>query len=330
MTLSRRDFTRLLAGGAAAGMVVPRSVFGFAPPRQETFFTWRAIGTRINVAIGQGGNVMVLRDGGAALISDSKNLGYGFTLKREAEALGAPLRFAVNTHHHADHVGGNAVLTADVPLIAHPTARTRLTTWAAGVVGQENQALANALQQQRERNGSPTVIAELERASEQLRAVAPDRFVPNRDARDGEELRVGSRTVVLRHVGPGHTDNDVFLWMPEENVLHTGDLLFNGTHGFMDQNGGVSSTGWQRSVQTMLGLVNAETVVIPGHGEISNRAGLQRQLDYFDQLRDAVTAAVRQGMTKEQVMELRPEALSDITGNLARNLGVMYDEVRGG
>jgi glyoxylase-like metal-dependent hydrolase (beta-lactamase superfamily II) len=328
MTLSRRDFTRL-AGSAAAGAVLPRSLFGFTRSRQETFFTWRAIGARINVAMGQGGNVMLLRDGGAALLSDTKNPGYGFTLRREAESLGAPIRTVVITHHHADHVGGNAVMSADMPVLAHPTARTRLTTWAAGLVGQPNQAIANAIQQQRERNGNPTVIAELERAQEQIRTVSAERFVPNRDARDGEELRVGSRTVVLRHVGAGHTDNDVFLWMPEENVLYTGDLLFNGTHGFMDQNGGVSSTGWQRSVQTMLGLVNAETVVIPGHGEITTRAGLQRQLDYFDQLREAVTAAVRQGMTREQVMELRPATLSDITGNLARNLGVMYDEVRG-
>jgi glyoxylase-like metal-dependent hydrolase (beta-lactamase superfamily II) len=329
MTLTRRDFARLLAA-AGAGAAMPRSLFAFEPrPVQETFFTWHTIGTRINVAIGSGGNVMLLRDGGSALISDSKNPGYGFTLRREAEALGAPLRFAVNTHHHPDHVGGNAVLTSDLALLAHPTARTRLTTWAAGVVGQENQALNNALQQLRERNGNPTVIAELERAREQLRTVTPDRFVPTRDVRDGEELRVGSRTVVLRHVGPGHTDNDVFLFMPEENVVHTGDLCFNRTHGFMDQNGGVSSSGWQRSVQTILGMVNAETVVIPGHGEITDRAGLQWQYDYFEQLRDAVSTAVRQGMTKEQVMELRPAAFANVTGNLARNLGVMYDEVRG-
>jgi glyoxylase-like metal-dependent hydrolase (beta-lactamase superfamily II) len=330
MSLTRRDFTRLFAASAAAGSALPRSIFALDRAPQETFFTWRAVGTRIHAALGSGGNVMLLRDGdAAALLSDCKNPGYGPTLKREAAAMGSPLRFVVNTHHHSDHVGGNLVFTADVPLLAHPIVKTRLTTWAAGVVGQQNQGLTNAIQQQRDRNGSPTLIAELERSREQLMTAKAEACLPTREVRDGEELRVGSRTVVLRHVGAGHTDNDVFLWMPEENVLHTGDLCWNRQHGFMDPNAGFSTPGWQRSVQTMLGMVNAETVVIPGHGDITDRAGLQWQWDYFEQLRDAVSAAIRQGMTREQVVALQPAAFAGVTGNLARNLGAMFDEIRG-
>lgn len=330
MTLSRRDFTRLLAAGAAAGVAIPRTLLALGPRRQETFFDWRAVGERIHVAMGQGGNAMLLRDGGEGLLSDSKNLGYGFTLRREAETMGTPLRHAVNTHHHGDHIGGNAVLTGDLPLVAHPTARTRIRGWAEGVVGGENEALARALVQLREAGAGAAVIGEVERVSEQVRTVEAERFVPTREVREAEELRVGSRTVLLRHVGAGHTDNDVFLFVPEENVLHTGDLCFNGTHGFMDQNGGVSSAGWQRSVRAMLDLVDGDTVVIPGHGQITDRAGLQRQWDYFEQLRDAVADAVGRGMTREQVMELTPQALSDVQGSPSRNLGVMYDELTGG
>src|SRR5262245_42515316 len=113
MTLTRRDFTRLFAAGAAAGVALPRSLRALAQPRQETFFTWRPVGTRIHAALGSGGNVMLFRDGGAALLSDSKNPGYGPTLRREAEAMGTPLRFLLNTHHHSDHVGGNLAFTAD-------------------------------------------------------------------------------------------------------------------------------------------------------------------------------------------------------------------------
>jgi cyclase len=327
MKLTRRDFTRLVGAGAA-GALLPDLLFADEPRRQETFFMWRPVGTRIHVAFGQGGNVVLLRDGADALIVDSKNLGYGITLRREAEALGARLRYFVNTHHHADHVGGNAAFTSDVPLIAQRTATARIRTWAEGLVGRENQQLATAAETLRGRGGSAAVIGEIDRVREQLRTVTADRFVPAREIGEGEEIRVGSRTVQLKHIGRGHTDNDVFLFMPEENVLHTGDLLFNGSHGFMDQNGGVLSQGWQRSVQAMLALSNSETVVIPGHGEITNRAGLQRQYDYFEQLREAVTRGVAQGLTKEQVMELRPTTLSDITGNPSRNLGVVYDEVR--
>jgi glyoxylase-like metal-dependent hydrolase (beta-lactamase superfamily II) len=330
MTLSRRELTRALAAAAAYGVALPRSLRALAAASQETFFTWRPVGTRIHVAFGQGGNVVVVRDGADAMIVDSKNLGYGVTLRREAEALGSRLRYLLNTHHHSDHVGGNAVFTSDLPLIAHSAASARIRTWAEGVVGRENQQLAAAVETLRGRGASAAVIGEIERVGQQVRTLTADRFLPTRDLAEADEIRVGSRTVRLRHIGRGHTDNDVFLHFPEDNVLHTGDLLFNGTHGFMDQNGGVLSQGWQRSVQAMLALANSETVVIPGHGEITNRAGLQRQWDYFEQMRDAVAQAVRQGMTKEQVMELRPATLADVMGNPARNLGVVFDELRGG
>lgn len=328
MTLDRRDFTKLFAAGVAA-LALPDGARALAHRRQQTFFTWRPVADGVHAAMGQGGNVMLVRDGGQALISDSKNFGYGYVLRREAEALGAPLTHSVNTHHHGDHVGGNIAFTADLPLIAHPLARARVLASAEGTAGQENERLNRTIAQLREEGGSPTVIADLERLAAEIQGVGPERLAPNRDMPDSAEIRVGGLTVHLRHVGPGHTDNDVFLYIPRLNVLHTGDLLFVGRHGFMDQNGGVSSVGWQRSVRVMIELIDGETVVIPGHGDITNRAGLQRQWDYFGQLRDAVEVAVAQGMSKEEVTALEPPALADIGGSPARNLGVVYDEVTG-
>jgi hypothetical protein len=101
--------------------------------------------------------------------------------------MGTPLRYLLNTHHHSDHVGGNLSFTSDMPLLAHPIVKTRLATWAAGIVGQENQALTNAIQQQRDRNANPAVIAELERAQGQLRTGRAESFLPTREVKDGEE-----------------------------------------------------------------------------------------------------------------------------------------------
>lgn len=329
MKLTRRDFATLLAAGAA-GAAVPRELFSLPARAQEPFFDWRTVGGGIGVAFGQGGNAMLVRDGGEALLVDSKNLGYGFVLRREAEGPGARLALAVNTHHHGDHIGGNAAFTPDVPLLAHPTAHTRIRSWAEGVVGEENERLVGVVRQMREQDGGTAVIEDLERAIEQIRTVDAERFVPTREVADAEELQVGGRTVLLRHVGAGHTDNDVFLFLPDDNVLHTGDLLFNGRHGFMDQNGGVTSEGWQRSVQAMLDVVDSDTVVVPGHGDITDRAGLQRQWDYFEQLREAVSAGIAEGLDREGVMELRPEPLADVEGDPSRNLGVVFDELTGG
>lgn len=342
--LTRRDFTRVLAAGVAgaAGLVVPerlsaltrhlptRSARPDGHPLQETFFEWRTVAPGVHVAIGQGGNAMLVREGGQALLSDSKNFGFGYTLRREAEAMGTPLTRVVNTHHHGDHVGGNPVFGGDLPLVGHPVAAERIRGWADEVAGRESERLTRTAAQLRETDAPTAVVEEVERLASDVLDFDAQRFVPSVPIAEADALAVGARTVQIRHVGAGHTDNDVFLFVPSENVLHTGDLLFNGRHGFMDQNGGVSSEGWQRSVQAMLDVADGETVVVPGHGDITDRSGLQRQWDYFEQLRDAVVAAVAEGMSRDEVTALRPASVADVSGSPARNLGVVYDEVTGG
>jgi glyoxylase-like metal-dependent hydrolase (beta-lactamase superfamily II) len=280
--------------------------------------------------MGQGGNVMVVANGGEALISDSKNLGYGYTLRREAEAVGgAPLKYAVNTHHHGDHVGGNAAFTSDLPLIGHPNAQTRLRSWAAGVVGQENAGLARTIGQMREGGGDPAVIAEVERLSSELASMSAGRFVPSDAVADADEVNVGARAVQLRYVAAGHTDNDLFLYLPQSNVIHTGDLLFVGRHPFIDAGSGANTSSWQTCLAAIRDTANASTVVIPGHGDVTNRAGIQAQWDYFEGMRAAVVAAVAEGKSREEVMQLTPAVFQGIQGNGGRGLGVVYDEVTG-
>jgi len=327
--LDRREFTRLLLAGSA-GLALPAPLVATHRRPQDSYFTWERVGPGVHAAIGGGGNVLLVADGGAALVSDAKNLGLGHTLRREAEAFGTPITVAVNTHHHGDHSGGNIAFAGDMPLLANPNAQRRIRAQAEEVVGSTNDRLARTIDQMSQEGVDGRVVDDVRREADALEAAYPEAMTPNDTFEVERELRVGRRTVLLRHVGAGHTDNDVFLHLPEANVIHTGDLLFVGRHGFMDQNGGVDSEGWQRSVQTMIDLCDADTVVVSGHGEIVGRTGLQRQYDYFEQMRTAVQAAVAEGRSREEVQALRPEALSDISGNPDRNLGVMYDEVTGG
>jgi len=327
--LDRRDFTRLMLSGAA-GLALPNRAFGLTRGSQERYFTWQQVASGVHAAIGGGGNVLLVADGGEALISDAKNLGLGHTLRREAEALGTPITVAVNTHHHGDHTGGNIAFAGDLPLIANPNARRRILQQAEGVAGTTNDRLSQMIDRMSREGEDPRVIEDLRAEATAIDAAYPEAMSPNETFEVEREVWVGSRVVLLRHVGPGHTDGDVFLHLPDVNVIHTGDLLFVGRHGFMDQNGGVDSEGWQRSVQAMLALCDSETVVVSGHGDVVGRAGLERQYEYFNQLRAAVEAAVAEGRSREEVEALRPESLADISGNPNRNLGVVYDEVTGG
>jgi glyoxylase-like metal-dependent hydrolase (beta-lactamase superfamily II) len=325
--IDRREFTRLLSA-AAAGLAMPTPLFGRLRA-QDTYFSWLEVAPGVRAAIGGGGNALLVADGGQALVSDAKNLGLGHTLRREAEAFGTPVTVAVNTHHHGDHTGGNVAFASDVPLIANPTARTRILAQAEGVAGQTNDRLASMIDQMSQEGADPRVIDDIIEEAGAIEAAYPEAMAPNDTFLVEREVQVGRRTVLLLHVGAGHTDNDVFLHLPEVNVIHTGDLLFVGRHGFMDQNGGVDSHGWQRSVQAMIDLCDSETVVVSGHGDIVDRTGLERQYEYFNQMRAAVEAAVAEGRTKAEVQALTPSALADISGDASRNLGVVFDEVTG-
>ncbi len=337
MAMNRRDFAKALAVGAASAMLPGRlkadGLRGIIRRQenghQETFFRWEEASGGVRVAFDQGGNVAVFTSNGEALISDAKNLGFGATLRREAESGGARLVYAVNTHHHGDHVGGNAAFTSDIPLVAHRNAPERIRASLGRVVGQENERLATAAKGLRA-DGNTEVAAELDAFGESLQTMSADAFVPTDAMASERELMVGGAPIELRYINSAHTDNDLFLYSRSENVLHAGDLYFNGRHPFIDVSSGATTEGWQRVVAAMIGVADDRTVVIPGHGELSNRDGLQRQSDYFGQLRDAVSEAVREGRSKEEVMALQPSDLSDIQGNPSRNLGVVYDEVAGG
>lgn len=332
--MDRRDFAKLIAGGAALTMF-PSAVAGSARAgvrrvRQEMFFGWESLRDGVWAVTGQGGNVLLYQSGGEALISDSKNLGFGATLRREAEAHGANLTYAVNTHHHGDHVGGNAAFTEDIPLVSHRNAQDRIRSGVEGAVGQATQRAERALGQLRQQNADPAVIEEIEAFYESLASTGAEAFVPTEAVARERELTVGGSPVELRYVNSGHTDNDLFLYLPEENVIHAGDLFFNARHPFIDVNSGATTEGWQRCLLAMIAVADDNTVVIPGHGAISDRNGLQRQWEYFGQLRDAVSEAIDEGVSRDAVGGLQPSTLSDIQGSPARNLGVVYDELAGG
>jgi len=325
--VTRREFTGMMLAGAA-GLVLPARL-GAATWRQDTYFAWQEVAPGVRAAIGGGGNVLLVANGGEALVSDAKNLGLGHTLRREAEAFGTPVTVAVNTHHHGDHVGGNVAFARDLPLIANPNAQRRVRRQAESIAGQTNDRISQTIDRMSQEGVAPRVIDDLVEEARSIEQATASDLTPNETFEAEREVRVGTRTVLLRHVGAGHTDNDVFLHLPEVNLIHTGDLLFVGRHGFMDQNGGVDSQGWQRSLRGMIDLADADTVVVSGHGDIVGRAGLERQYEYFNQLRAAVEAAVSEGRSRDEVEALQPEALSDISGSPARNLGVVYDEVTG-
>ncbi len=111
----------------------------------------------------------------------------------------------------------------------------------------------------------------------------------------GMSIHVNGEEVVLLHFGPGHTDGDTVVWFTGSNVVHMGDLFFNVGYPFIDLNSGGDVEGMIDSVRTVLDLVPDDAKVIPGHGEVTDPAGLTAYVEMIEDCLARVRKAVGEG-----------------------------------
>jgi len=330
--ITRRDFTRIIAFAAGAAATPASAYAVLRQDGQSQVFDWSPLaGGAALLCEGQGGNAVVVPSAGESLLIDCKNAGFGHALRAGAEREGAPLRWVVNTHHHADHTGGNDAFTGALPVIAHRAAEPRILT--------QHQRYVQTIAAVSER----IVGAGDERAEMMIDAAPPNYFTagyamleasdwgPTLLMDDEREIRWGDAVAELRHIGAGHTDNDVFIHFPAENILHTGDLCFHDLHPFIDRPAGATTEGWIRSCKAMLEVVNDDTVVVPGHGAVGGPEVIRKQIDYFEKTTDAVQSAIDDGLDRGAVTNLSPEHFKGLGFEQLKQrvLGAVYDELTG-
>jgi glyoxylase-like metal-dependent hydrolase (beta-lactamase superfamily II) len=149
------------------------------------------------------------------------------------------------------------------------------------------------------------------------------------------ELAIGGKTMRLIHPGAGHTDGDLVVLFVEDRVIHMGDLFFNRRYPRIDRPGGGSARAWISSLDRALELDFDR--VIPGHGEISDAAGVQAFQDFLAEAVREVEAAIAAGKSREQAqIEIDLESDSGygpgglppiVVLDLPSMLGEVWDEV---
>jgi glyoxylase-like metal-dependent hydrolase (beta-lactamase superfamily II) len=116
------------------------------------------------------------------------------------------------------------------------------------------------------------------------------------------DVHLGGKEVRTRHYGRGHTGGDAVIFFPEQKVIHTGDLfLTRPTQPYIDYANGGSAIEWTRALDEVLKL-DFDTI-IPGHGPLSDRAGLVKWRADFETMRNRIQGMVRQGKSKEEVSQ---------------------------
>jgi glyoxylase-like metal-dependent hydrolase (beta-lactamase superfamily II) len=328
MSLNRRAFLAASATTGFACFLQTGRAYG-ALGAQDRFFDWKPVAKDAHAAFGFGGNALVVIGSAGSLLVDCKNAPFGPQLRRESEALGKPLKYVINTHHHGDHTGGNHAFTPDLTVIAQSKATPRILDQKARYISQIKEGMTSL----KDKTGPAadqvrTDLAALYARVEKLKVTE---FAPKTTFEKDYELDLGAGVKAeLHHFGPGHTDNDLVVHIPSLSVLHTGDLLFYRTHPVIDRDGGATTTGWIASLEKAIALCDSKTKVVPGHGELCTVEGLKEQIKYFETMRGLVDKAIKENKPRKDIVELRPAQYTDYARpqGLGMALAAIYDELK--
>jgi glyoxylase-like metal-dependent hydrolase (beta-lactamase superfamily II) len=268
--LSRRDFLRLTGAVAASTPFLSASSWREA----ASAGTFTELRRGVGIYTERGGTIgWLLTDDGGVVVDTQSPRTAPNCRRGLRERSDAALAFVVNTHHHADHTGGNGVFAPHTErIVAHEA--------------------APALQRQAYGSSDD----------------APVQVYAGTTFSEEWTETVGDETIRLRHHGPAHTGGDAVLFFERANVVHGGDLIFNRAYPFIDVEGGANTANWIATLETLHETYDDDTQFIFGHGNpefgvTGDRADLLVMRDFFVSLREYVTQQRQAGASLSEMKQ---------------------------
>ena len=218
--------------------------------------------------VGDGGNVAVLvTNEGVLLVDDKFQQDHDQIIQKVKGVTSQPIKYVINTHYHEDHSGGNGrmLMVPGVEIISTANSRKNIL-------------------EHKQSNASPNVI--------------PAKVTFTQET----SVFIGGKEVRARYFGRGHTNGDAIIYFPADRTIHTGDLMA-GTSPLIDYSGGGSLIEWTKTLDAAMAQLDFETV-IPGHGNVTNKAGLKTYRDNVEKLRNRVTGLIREGKKQDEIAKV--------------------------
>jgi len=277
---------RLLVFGSAVALSLAGAAIAQQQPNWDAIqVTAQPIKPGVAVLFGFGGNIGVSYGEDGTLIVDDQFLPLTGKIQAAIGGLGGtPVKYLVNTHWHFDHAGGNENFgNAGAIIFAQDRVRTRLAE--GGLVAG---------------NTSPP---------------APRAALPVITYASGTTFHINGDTIDVIHTGGGHTDGDSVIYWRKANVLHTGDMMMvNSGFPFVDLSSGGNVEHLIVSLDQMIRMTDADTVIIPGHGPLATRADLIAWRGMIATAVERVKALKDAGRTLDQAKAAKPiTGLADTT-----------------
>ena len=234
----------------------------------------------VYMLVGSGGNIgLSVGQDGAFLIDDQYAPLTDKILKAISAVTDKPVRFLVNTHWHMDHTGGHENIgKGGTIIVAHDNVHKRLAKGQFMKVFNANIPPS-----------SPKALPVITFA-------------------DSVTFHWNDETLEVVHARSAHTDGDAVIYFKSTNVVHVGDLFFNGIYPFIDAESGGSMEGVIAGVEEVLGRIDDKTKVIPGHGPLGNKTDLKAYRDMLATVHESMTKLIEAGKNIDEIIAAKPTA----------------------
>jgi cyclase len=232
---------------------------------------------------GDGGNVAVLvTSEGLVMVDDKFDRDHDAIMASIKSFTNQPVKYILSTHYHEDHSGGNTKFLPTADVISTQNARTNIL-------------------EHKQSNAAP--------------GVSPARIVFTTET----AVFLGGKEVRAKYFGRGHTNGDAIIYFPALKTIHTGDMMA-GTSPLIDYNGGGSLVEWSKTLDAAMKL-DFDTV-IPGHGAVTNKAGLMTYRNNVEKLRTQVSGLIKQGKSQDDVAKVMTSDYGWAAGSLQQQWSV--------
>ena len=238
--------------------------------------TTKKVNESLFLLYGLGGNIAVSIGNDGVLIVDSQiPIIFPKIMKAIKKLSDDKIIYTINTHWHWDHSDGNLVLDSDeTKIISHSNARENMQK--GGLI---NMGTTILNQEPYPKSALPVITHE-----------------------NGMSLYFNDEKIDLLHFGPAHTTGDTVIYFTNQNAIHLGDVFFSNSYPFIDVDNGGSLGGMINYLEKIVLVIDKDTIVMPGHGEISSISDIKETIEMLKTVKNRILMSIKNNQSLEQII----------------------------
>ena len=238
--------------------------------------TSKKVNENLFLLYGLGGNIAVSTGNDGVLIVDSQiPIIFPKVMKAIKKLSDDKIIYTINTHWHWDHSDGNLVLDSDeTKIISHSNARENMQK--GGLI---NMGTTILNQEPYPKSALPVITHE-----------------------NGMSLYFNDEKIDLLHFGPAHTTGDTVIYFTNQNAIHLGDVFFSNSYPFIDVDNGGSLSGMINYLEKIVLVIDKDTIVMPGHGEISSISDIKETIEMLKTVKNRILKSIKNNQSLEQII----------------------------